>query len=453
MDLRLVLLLLLTACTAFALITVPPMRGDFDVVYWRAEGSGFVVAVGIDDAPRNITLFTKEGFDSWMKNSPGAAIYNGMLRRGDVLIIETPPGSYVLAVYPLPLFRGETRTYARSYSGWAPVGVMSLPREPLAVSAAAGYFEIHRLKARGYKYGMRPGINGTSIQLNAVVVLELADSSRQYYFVQNALSLLTDKERYSFALNIYNNTSQDVGLSDGAIKGKGKIYRSLSVPLRCDRWTCRGVYALASYYGYATEKEHYNLPFSGMLLINVSAVGGIAKIDFGYNVGGGVVRYDSVTIKPYAPVERAYILAGHAVTPIHAIASLEIVLCGLDESSPRAGLDEVDVRLALLVWDGARWRPAPRIFNFGFNTAEMVSLNVETQLVNGTVRITRGTFKPQLLAEEPPEPDIPPPDAAFKPQADSWLLVAVAAFIFVVAGGIWISRRASRARRRSFRRL
>jgi hypothetical protein len=44
-----------------------------------------------------------------------------------------------------------------------------------------------------------------------------------------------------------------------------------------------------------------------------------------------------------------------------------------------------------------------------------VSLNVEARLVNGTVRITRGAFKPQLLAEEPPEPDIPPPNAAFKP--------------------------------------
>jgi hypothetical protein len=118
-----------------------------------------------------------------------------------------------------------------------------------------------------------------------------------------------------------------------------------------------------------------------------------------------------------------------------------------------AELEEVDVRLALLVWDGAGWRPPPRLYNFGFNTAEMVSLNVETRLINGTVHITKGAFKPQLLAEEPPMPDMPPPDAAFKPQTDSWLLVAIAAFIFVVAGGMWISRRASRARRRSFRRL
>jgi hypothetical protein len=151
-------------------------------------------------------------------------------------------------------------------------------------------------------------------------------------------------------------------------------------------------------------------------LINVSAVNGVARIDFGYNVGGGAVWYDSVSIRPYAPVERAYILAGHAVTPIHTIASLELVLCGLDADSPRAELDDVDVGLALLVWGGGRWRPAPRVFNFGFNTAEAVSLNVETRLVNGTVRIAKGEFKPMLLAEEPPEPDIPPPYAAFKPR-------------------------------------
>jgi hypothetical protein len=175
-------------------------------------------------------------------------------------------------------------------------------------------------------------------------------------------------------------------------------------------------------------------------LINATAVGGAARIDFGYNVGGGVVWYDSVTIRPYAPVERAYILAGHAVTPIRTIASLELVLCAYGGGTFYSELDDVDVRLALLVWDGAGWRPPPRLYNFGFNTAEMASLNVETKLVNGTVWITRGTFKPLLLAEEPPEPDIPPPGAAFKPQTDSWLLIAVAAFIFVVAGGIWIRR-------------
>jgi hypothetical protein len=435
MDLRLALLLLLFAGTVFALITVPPMHGSFTVAYWRAEGPGFVVAVGIDDTPRNVTLFTEEGFDSWMEKNPGTAVFNGVLRRGDVLIIETPPGRYVLAVYPLPLVGGETKTYTKSYSGWAPVGVMSLPREPLEINAAAGYFEIHKLKARGYRYGMRPGVNGTSIQLNTIVALELADGRRQYYFVQNVLNLYTDTEKRSFVAAIFNNTSR---FFTGEVRGNGRILWHAMAP---------------SYYGYMTREERLSLPLAGFLIINVSAAGGVARVDFGYNVGNGVVWYDSVTMRPYAPVERAYILAGHVVTPIRTIASLELVLCGYSASSPWAELDEVDVRLALLVWGGAGWRPAPRIFNFGFNTAEMVSLNVEARLVNGTVHITKGAFKPQLLAEEPPEPDIPPPYAAFKPQTDSWLLVAVAAFIFIVAGGIWISRRASRARRRSFRRL
>jgi hypothetical protein len=398
MGLRLALLLLLSAGVAFVLITVLPMYGDFDVAYWDVEGPGFVAVVGIDDTPRNVTLFTEEGFIRWMKDKPGTAVYNGMLRRGDVLIIETPPGRYVLVVYPLPFVGGRTQTYVSSYSGWAPVGIMSLPREPLAVGAAAGYFEVRKLKARGFEYGMRPGINGTSIQLNAIVVLELADGGKQYYFAQNSVGLLPDDERYDFVVNIYNFTSME-DLSRGAIAGRGRIY-SVSM------W---------SYYGYWTCERRLSLPLAGFLIINVTAAGGVARIDFGYNVGGGVVWYDSVTIRPYAPVERAYILAGHAVTPIHTIASLELVLCGYDADSPWAELDEVDVRLALLVWDGSSWRPAPRIFNFGFNTAEAVSLNVEAQLVNGTVWITRGKFKPMLLAEEPPEPDIPPPYAAFKP--------------------------------------
>ena len=399
------------------------MRGDFTVAHWGAEGPGFVFAVGIDDTPHNITLFTKEGFDMWMKDEPGAAVYNGMLRRGDFLIIETPPGRYVLAVYPLPFLNGRTQTYTGSYSGWAPVGVMSLPREPSAFGAAAGYFEVRRLKARGFKYESRePGVNGTSIQLNAMVVLELADGGRQYYFVQNTVSLLTDNGRYDFLVNIYNHTSRSKVLSRGAMSGRGGV-----------SWS---VYAW-SYYGYRTREERLSLPLSGFLIINVTAVGGVAKIDFGYNVGGGVVWYDSVMIRPYAPVERAYILAGHAVTPIYSIASLELVLCAYGGGTFYAELDDVDVRLALLVWDGGRWRPAPRIFNFGFNTAEAVSLNVEARLVNGTVRITKGVFKPQLLAEEPPELDIPPPGAVAKQQADGWLLVAIAAAVVLMFIGIY----------------
>jgi len=435
---RAILLLLLATGIVFALITVPPMYGDFRVAYRLAKGPGFVVVVGIDEVPRNVTLFTEEGFDSWMKDKPGTAVYNGMLRRGDVLIIKSPPGIYVLAVYPLPFVGNKTQTYIKSYSRWAPVGVMSLPREPTAFGAAAGYFEVRSLKARGYQYGMKPGINGTSIQLNAIAVLELADGGRQYYFVQNVLDFLTDEWKYGFTVNIYNDTSRSIYLSREAVSGRGGVYWSIYV---------------RSYYVYRPREERLSLPLTGFLLINVSAVGGAARIDFGYNVGGGVVWYDSVTIRPYAPVERAYILAGHAITPIYTIASLELVLCGYTVDSPMAELEEVDVKLALLVWDGAGWRPAPRIFNFGFNTAEMVSLNVEAKLANGTVHITRGAFKPMLLAEEPPEPDVPPPSAAFKPQTDYWLLVAIAAFIFVVAGGVWIRHRASRARRRSFRRL
>jgi hypothetical protein len=310
---------------------------------------------------------------------------------------------------------------------------MSLPKEPQSFGAAAGYFEIRSFRARNAGEVK----DGASIQLNAIVALELDGGGKQYYSVQNILALRTDEKKHSFVVNIFNDTSKSRGFT-GEVKGKGKLYWHAAAP---------------SYYGYTTRDEQYSLPLAGFLIINVSAVGGVAKIDFGYNVGGGVVWYDSVTIKPYAPVERAYIFAGHAVTPIYTIASLELVLCGYDVDSPRAELEDVDVRLALLVWDGGRWRPAPRIFNFGFNTAEKVSLNVEARLVNGTVHVAKGAFKPMLLAEEPPEPDIPPPNAITKPQIDSWLLIAVAVFIFVVAGGIWISRRANRARRRSFRRL
>ena len=146
------------------------MYGDFRVAYKWAEGPGFVAVVGIDHIPRNVTLFTEEGFDSWMKYKPGAAVFNEVLRRGDFLIIETPPGRYVLAVYPQPISGNRTQTYAKPYSGWAPVGVTSLPREPTAFGAAAGYFEIHRLKVRNEGEVK----DGASVQLNAIVVFELA---------------------------------------------------------------------------------------------------------------------------------------------------------------------------------------------------------------------------------------------------------------------------------------
>jgi len=234
MGLRLALLLLLSAGLLSAFIVVPPMRGDFDVVYWRAKGPGFVAAVGIDDAVHNITLFTEEGFNLWMKKNPGTAVYNGVLKRGDVLIIEMPPGRYVLAVYPLPLFRGETKTYAKSYSGWAPVGVTSLPREPTAFGAAAGYFEIHRLKARNEGEVK----DGASIQLNAIVVLELADGAKQYYFVQNVLDLYTDAGKYRFVAAVFNHTLS--GGFTGLVKGGRKALLARLRPLVLRLCNARG---------------------------------------------------------------------------------------------------------------------------------------------------------------------------------------------------------------------
>jgi len=254
---RSVFFLLLLAGVALALITVPPMYGDFRIARWSVEGPGFVAVVGIDDALRNVTLFTEEGYELWKKDMPGTAVFNGMLRRDDVLIIETPPGRYVLAIYPLPFVGGRTQTYVSSYSGWAPVGVMSLPREPTAFRAAAGYFEIHKLKARNEGEVK----DGASVQLNTMVVLELADGGRQYYFVQNILALRTDEGRHSFVVNIFNDTSKS-GSFTGEIEGRGKIYWHI---------------AALSYYGYRTREERLSLPLAGFLLINVTAAGGTSE--------------------------------------------------------------------------------------------------------------------------------------------------------------------------------
>ncbi len=397
------------------------------------------MVIGIDDMPHNVMLFTEECFDLWMKKKPGSAVFNGVIRRGDALIIETPPGRYILAVYPQPFPHGKTQTYAESYSGWAPVGVVPPPRKPLVVNAVAGYFGVHKLRAQDFEPNGRPGVNGVSIQLNAIVVLELADGNKQYYFVQNAILIRTDEGKYSFMVNIFNYTSRSKDLSREAVRGRGDVHWDVHAP---------------SYYGYRTREERYSLPLEGFLLINVSAAGGAARIDLGYNVGDGFVWYDSVAIKPYAPVERAYIPTEPVCTPIGTIVSLELVLCGngmaanpIGTSSilctPPSGLDEMAVELMLFV---------PRIFNSGFNTEEAVALDVDTRLVNGTAHITEDTFKSQLLAEEPPEPDIPPPNAAKTPRVDTYLILALATLIFVVAGGIWISRRTGRAIRRSFRR-
>jgi hypothetical protein len=445
MGLRLILLL--SASAALVLITVLLVPSFFDVAYWHVEGPGFVV-IGIDDMPHNVTLFTEEGFDLWMKKL-GSAVFNGVIRRGDALIIETPPGRYILAVYPQPFPHDKTQTYAKSYSGWAPVDVVPPPRKPLVTNAVAGYFGVHKLKAQDFEPNGRPGVNGVSIQLNAIVVLELADGNEQYYFVQNAILIRTDEGKYSFMVNIFNHTSRSKDLSREAVRGRGDVHWDVHAP---------------SYYRYRTREERYSLPLEGFLLINVSAAGGAARIDLGYNVGDGFVWYDSVAIKPYAPVERAYIPTGPVRTPIGTIVSLELVLCGngmaaspIGTSSilctPPSGLDEMAVELMLLVWDGARWWwPVPRIFNSGINTEEAVALDVDTRPVNGTAHITEDTFKPQLLAEEPPKPDIPSPNAAKTPHVDTYLILALATLIFVVASGIWISRRTSRAIRRSFRR-
>ncbi|MEM3599787.1 MAG: thermopsin family protease [Fervidicoccaceae archaeon] len=249
----------------------------------------------------------------------------------------------------------------------APVGVVDYGVTSL--SGEAFFYSIRTNSVRGIVNITNPPssisyyANGTaafpgfSIQLNAFLVVDLADGKRQIYWLQNCLNW---KSSYGSMLgyidNIWNATSTPSQFSQGRIVGNGGTY-----------WYWGGG---EQYYAYGKEGT---IAFGTHDLTISTALKG-SSIIVNFILDGKV--YDSVLIEPYAPANRAEIYIDPSIkTSYGTPLDLELVFAGYSAEEPIAVLSGGSIELSLYYNLSGSWIPPLAAWSIGTATYERARAN------------------------------------------------------------------------------
>jgi len=395
LSLALALLLLLIALAANAQTAVQPCYCTWHYWNFTLTSPGYIVLASADPHTFNLAVFTAQNYDLWWAGNAEPAVYYGSISYGDMVAIPiTEPGNYTVVIYPIPNLQYIPLVYAwRYYSLSLPIGIASFPKSPIIMGEVKGNFEVSAISA--YNPNGEPQYNvpnsGAGLQLNAVVVVELANGQKQYYWAQDIISFITDKDEFHIWDNVWNDTTWPSVLSSQAITGNGEVY--------LDKQTN------SQYYYYGTSFNTYTLPMSGYLIMRAYSVDGSVRIDFGYELGsGGVVWYDHVTITPYEPVVNAYLEAGAQLASDRLPLDTELVFAGY-ANSEWTNFTSLSAELGLYYWNGSAWLPLPNDYYFGIHTAESAFADVNVTVRNGRfVLAAPGPFTPGLLVYLPQYP-------------------------------------------------
>jgi len=361
---------------------------------------GYIVIISADPHTFNVAVFTQQNFNLWWNQSQAEpAIYHGTIIRGSVLAIPAPAGNYVIAIYPVPGSNYYVEVYVFNDSD-LPIGIASFPTSPIVTNELMGYFDIGGIMAYNPSGRSQFGVwnSGASLQLNAVVVVELVNGQYQYYWVQDVVQFVTGSNEFYVVDNVWNYTSPTPTLSNQSIVGNGAVYNSSG----------------GLYYGYATSSSTYSPPLGGYLIMNAYASGGVVHVDFGYVIirNGGyewptVIWFDNVTIMPSTPATNAYFEVGAQLTGGGWPMDAEFVFAGYGNGE-WTRFNQLSANLSMLYWNGSGWEVLPTLYDFGFDTEESAVTNINvTVSSNNLVAVTLGTFKPGFIATQLPTPILP----------------------------------------------
>jgi thermopsin len=386
-SLVLAILLLLIALTANAQTVVQPCYCNLSYWNFTFTSPGYIVLASADPHTFNLAVFTAQNYDLWWAGNAEPAVYYGSINYGDMVAIPiTEPGNYNVVVYPIPNLQYTPQIFATNYSYVGlPIGITSFPKSPIITGEVEGYFEVSAISAYNPNGESQYNVpnSGASLQLNAVVVVELANGQKQYYWAQDVIGFITDKDEFSIWDNVWNDSGGSDTLSSYAIMGNGKVYSS-------------------KYYAYTALTNTYTLPMSGYLIMRAYQVDGSLRIDFGYELGsGGVVWYDHVTITPYEPVVNAYFEANAQLASDETPLDAELVFAGYGNSE-WTNFTSLSAELGLYYWNGSAWLPLPSDYDFGIHTAESAFTDVNVTVPNGLFVLSApGPFTPSFLVYLP----------------------------------------------------
>jgi len=387
-SLVLAILLLLIALTANAQTVVQPCYCTWHYWNFTFTSPGYIVLASADPHTFNLAVFTARNYDLWWAGNAEPAVYYGSISYGDMVAIPiTEPGNYTVVIYPTPNLQYIPLVYAwRYYSLSLPIGIASFPRSPIITGGVEGYFEVSAISAYNPNGESQYNVpnSGASLQLNAVVVVELANGQKQYYWVQDIISFITDRDEFHIWDNVWNYTTWPSVLSSQAITGNGEVYLYKQTN--------------SQYYYYGTPFNTYTLPMSSYLIMRAYPVDGSVRIDFGYELGsGGVVWYDHVTIMPYEPVINAYFEVGAQMTSTYTPMDAELVFTGY-ANYEWTNITNISAELRLYYWNGSAWLPLPSDYDFGVYTGEAVFTDVNVTVHNGLFVLSApGPFTPGLV--------------------------------------------------------
>ncbi|MFB6489955.1 MAG: thermopsin family protease [Thermoproteus sp. AZ2] len=231
----------------------------------------------------------------------------------------------------------------------------------LKTSAALGvvYVSPSTTVADYYQNGAYYG-DAFSIQLNAYIVVELKSGARQYYWVQDVLSVSGGEARVLDA--VWNQTSYPSWLRD--VEGNGSIFFSSSS---------------GYWYGYAGPWTRRAGTFE--LEIKAGASGGAAVVEFYVNGE----KFDEVVIRPYAKVRAAYIEIAPLTLARGVPLDLELVVAGQFGEAPYAVLQSGQIGLGLYVYVNGSWAPPLSAWPIGASTYEAAYASAEPTGIGSVV--------------------------------------------------------------------
>jgi hypothetical protein len=148
------------------------------------------------------------------------------------------------------------------------------------------------------------------------VVVQLADGSTQYYWVQDVVGL---NNGYLYVEDdVWNTTTFIFYLSPANIHGNGEIY-----------------YSNLNYYYY----YKWSTPISfGWVSLKMSTYTSDGNVVINFYANGQ--EYDTVTIIPSSPAVSAYIEIAPTATPAQTPLNLELVFSGYSGDVPYAILQK-----------------------------------------------------------------------------------------------------------------
>ncbi|MGC9227350.1 thermopsin family protease [Caldivirga sp.] len=342
-------------------------------------GQGLLVKVM--NGSYNLYVFTPTQYSRWSSGGNAYAVYSSSVTTGAYLI-RIPPGTYYVVLYPTQC-NGVTNT-SINVIGLAPTGVSSIM--PINTTAILGYFNVSSIRAWNASYTavniLRVPKGGASLQLNAVVRVELINGGFQEYWLQDALIFITNEGVFRVVDNVWNATAPKANMSQYLINGSGRVYEVMGI----NQW----------YYGYISSFNKYSLPLSGYLEVNVTLINGSVVVMFGYAVIRNGSNYASPTITWFDNVtlgvkakQASIVTTPYEETGGGYAYDVELVFGG-SFNGEQTTFESLNAQLAIMHWGGSGWVPYSQVYNFGMNTAESATDLVTSIASNGNVQVTVG---------------------------------------------------------------